>query len=220
MREPVTPLHRRTVLGWLSLSPLVGFGGCGNRRPPAVDFSDTERAFKADDYDRVRKLWTRHDKLVRDVGTVLEVWATYKSPEFRQAYLAQYAQVYGVGNDELLELRKAQLEAARTTYEFHLVAQSTEWKWNDLEQKDSVWKIVLGDGAGQELVPSQVTFEKLPPLYEMRFFPERTDFTRTYTVRFPREPNAKFATASTGKLGLRVVGPLGATSVDWESGGG
>ncbi|HEY0710635.1 MAG TPA: hypothetical protein VGG33_27780 [Polyangia bacterium] len=211
---------RRAVLHWLAAVPALGMSAaCGKRRPPAVDFSDAERAFNASDYDRVRKLWTRHDKLVRDIGTVLEMWVTYKSAEFRQAYLAQYAEVYGLRGEELAELRKSQLEASRTGYEFHVVAQSTEWKWNDLEQKDSVWKIVLADGSGQEIAPVQVSYEKLPALYEMRFFPERTDFSRTYTIRFPREAGGKFSGASTGKLALRVVGPLGVAAVDWDTSG-
>jgi hypothetical protein len=213
----VTTPHRRSVLRFLAAVPAFGLAACGKRQPPSVDFSDAERAFQASDYERVRKLWTRHDKLVRDIGTVLEMWVTYKSAEFRQAYLAQYAQLYSVRGEELAELRRAQLEAARTSYEFHVVAQSTEWQWNDLEERDSVWKIVLADGRGQELAPAQVSYEKLPLMYEMGFFPERTDFSRTYSIRFPREAG-KFGGTSTGKLALRVAGPLGSTAVAWETG--
>lgn len=200
---------------WLTL--VAGLAACGSRQPPVVDFSENARVLKPEDYDRVRLAWTRHDKIVRDLGTVLEVWATFKSPEFRQAYVEQYAALYGLGAEERRELLKAQLEAARTSYEFHIVAQSTQWKWNNLEHRDSVWKIALADGAGNEIVPSQVSYERLPELYEMRFFPQKTEFSRTYTIRFPRESGGKFAGASTGQLNLRVAGPMGSTVASWQA---
>jgi hypothetical protein len=201
----------------LGLGLLAGAAGCASRRPPTVDFSDGLKSHQAGDYDRVRETWTRHAKLVRDIGTVLEVWATMKSADFRQAYVQQYGELYGLSADERGQLRTAQLEAARTNYDFHVVAQSTEWKWNELEQKDSVWKITLVDGAGHELAPSQVIFEKLPELYLMRFFPTRTDFSRIYTVRFSRDAASKFVGAATGRLTFRVAGPLGASELVWET---
>jgi hypothetical protein len=206
-----------TATAMAVLAALAGGSGCATRRSPVVDFSDAVTAHQPGDYDRVREAWTRHSKLVRDIGTVMEIWATFKSADFRQAYVQQYAELYGLNPDDRAQLLTAQLEAARTNYDFHVVAQSTEWKWNELEQKDSVWKITLIDGAGHELAPSSVTFEKLPELYLMRFFPTRTDFSRIYTVRFPREPAGKFLGAATGRLTLRVAGPLGASELTWES---
>jgi hypothetical protein len=195
----------------------VSGAGCAGRQPPLVDLSDAQKNHEARDYDRVRETWTRHVKLVRDIGTVLELWATFKSPEFRQAYVQQYGELYGLSAEDRAQLRTAQLEAARGSYDFHVAAQSTEWKWNELEQKDSVWKITLIDGAGNELPASSVTFEKLPELYLMRFFPNRTDFSRIYTVRFAREAASKFLGAATGRLTFRVAGPLGAAEMTWES---
>ena len=193
--------------------------GCAGRGNPPVDFSDGLKSYEPKDYERVRETWTRHGKLVRDIGTVLEVWATLKSADFRQAYVQQYAEVYGLPAEERAQLRTSQLEAARTVYDFHVVAQSTEWKWNELEQKDSVWKITLVDGAGHEIGPSQVTFEKLPELYLMRFFPRRTEFSRIYTVRFSRDATGKFGGGASGRLKLRIVGPLGAVELSWEAPG-
>jgi hypothetical protein len=193
--------------------------GCASRGNPPVDLSDGVKNYQPKDYDHVRDTWTRHAKLVRDLGTVLEVWATLKSADFRQAYVQQYGEVYGLSPEERAQLRTAQLEAARISYDFHVVAQSTEWKWNDLEQKESVWKITLVDGAGHELAPSQVSFEKLPDLYLRKFFPQRTDFSRIYSVRFPREATSKFAGAASGHLKFRITGPLGAIELAWDAAG-
>ena len=56
------------------------------------------------------------------------MWATYKSWDFRQAYIEQYAETYGLGEAERRALSQAQLQAARTSYEFHVSAQSTDYR--------------------------------------------------------------------------------------------
>jgi hypothetical protein len=194
--------------------------GCGSRQPQPVDFSEVSQSYRALDYEPVYERWTRHGKLVRDIGTVMELWATYKSWDFRQAYVEAYADVYNLAEPDRRNLRQAQLEASRQVYEFHVIAQSTEYKWTDLHEQDSVWKVRLVDGAGRELVPAAVTLEKLPDLYEMRFFPARTDFSRSFTMKFPRqgpESDRRFTGPASGRLILRVSGPLGPVEVTWTS---
>ena len=159
--------------------------------------------YQAKDYDDVHERWTRHGKLIRDIGTVLEMWATYKSWDFRQAYIEAYGELYGVPESERRALRQAQLEAARASYEFHVVAQSTEYDWNNLHEEDTVWKIALADAANREIPPTSVKLEKLPDLYEMRFFPNRTYFSRSYTIKFPRgaaEGERRFTGSQSGLL--------------------
>jgi hypothetical protein len=205
-----------------ALSAALLDGGCGSSRPKPVDFAEVTHRYQAKDYPEVFQRWTRHGKLVKDVGTVIEMWSTYKSWDFRQAYIEQYAEAYNLSATDRRALEQAQLQAARTSYEFHVVAQSTDYKWNDLEQKDSVWKVTLLDATGSEVLPEGLIAEKLPELYEMRFFPTRTDFSRTYTVRFPRstaEGAARFLGSASGRLVLRVAGPLGRAEVGWEAAG-
>ena len=186
-----------------------------------MDFSEETRAYRPTDYDNVRERWTRHARLVRDIGTVLEFWATYKSWDFRQAYVESYGDAYGLREPDRRTLRQSQLEAARSAYEFHVVAQSTEHTWNDLDEGDSVWKISLADAAGREVVPTSVVVEKLPEQYEMRFFPTRTDFSRNYTMKFARtgaDADTRFTGPSSGRLSLRIAGPLGKLEASWISG--
>ena len=102
----------------LALALTVLGAACGSSRPKPVDFSEAAKSYRAEDYDRVREEWTRHHKLVRDVGTILEVWVTFKGADFRQAYVEQYAQTYGLPGEERAHLRTAQLEAAKTATSF------------------------------------------------------------------------------------------------------
>ena len=213
-------MRRRAFLaaGAAGLGATWGLG-CGPRQPQTVDFAEATRLYQPRDYDGVHGRWTRHGKLIRDIGTVLELWATYKSWDFRQAYIETYGELYGVPESERRVLRQAQLEAARATYEFHVIAQSTEYQWNNLHEEDTVWKIALADAANREVAPTSVKLEKLPNMYEMRFFPNRTDFSRTYTIKFPRtapEGERRFTGSASGLLLLRISGPLGRVETSWQ----
>jgi hypothetical protein len=198
------------------------FAGCAARRPEPVDFSDAAHTYRARDYDHVRELWTRHSALVvLDIGTVLETWATCKSWDFRQAYIEQYAETYSLSDRDREEIRRSELEASRSMYEFHVTVESTNYKWNDLQSKDSPWKVTLVDGAGAEVAPASIEVRKYPELFEMRFFPTRTDFSRTYVIKFPKaqtEPEARpFAGSASGRLTMRIAGPLGRSELVWDS---
>lgn len=211
--------RRRSIL--LALGAGLLAPGCLTSKPRPVDFSESLRDYRGRDYARVRDSWTRHAREVRDFGMVIEAWATFKGADFRQAYVERYAELYGLSETEKTELRTSQLEAAKSEFEFHLTAQSTEYAWNDLEETDSSWRIRLLDGTGAELRPTLVAAPKLPEPYEREFFPSRTPFTRTYVAKFSRtDPDSQgrvFAGMASGRLALRISGPLGAAQLVWET---
>jgi hypothetical protein len=149
----------------------------------------------------------------------MEIWATFKSWDFRQAYIAKYAKVYDLADNERDTLAKSQLDTARAVYEIHLVAQSTNDRWVDFGKKDSPWRFTLLDGTGAELAPTAIKSEKLPDAYESEFFPSRTPFSHTYTVRFVRPDGGSdaFVGPSSGRLILRIASPVGKVEVSWEA---
>jgi hypothetical protein len=202
-----------------ALAIAAGLAACGGQAPQMVDFSEARRNYRPEDYNGVLKSWTRHARVVSDVGTVIEMWGTFKSWSFRQAYVEQWAQVYGLADSERETLYAAQLEAARRYYEFHVAVQTTSYKWNDLEKDASAWRISLLDGTGAEIRPKLIRVEKLPEPYEERFFPYRTPFTRTYLIRFDRTEAERdgFTGTASGRLVLRTAGPLGRADLVWQS---
>ena len=149
-----------------------------------VDFSETPRDYLPNDYRGVYERWTRHDFAEQDVDKSLEVWATFKSWDFRESYIEKYASIYSLSDAKRIELRQAQHEANRQAFEFHVTAQSANWDWNDLEKASSPWRVTLLDALGHELPSERVRIEKLPDAYEREFFPAKTPFTKTYSVRF------------------------------------
>ena len=151
-----------------------------------VDFLGVPRAYSAEDYPQVYERWTRHQKVAHETESVLEVWATLKSRDYREAFVARYAADYSLNAAARDQLMQSQREAADSAYEFLITAQSANYRWNDLEKKNSPWRVTLVDGAGNEMAPDQLKVEKLPDMFEREFFPVKTPFTKTYSAHFPR----------------------------------
>lgn len=135
--------------------------------------------------------------------------------------MERYSDVYGLSEAGRAELRASQTEAAGRGYEFHVTAQCSNYRWNDLEDRESTWKVTLVDATGAELVPEEVRVVRLPEPYEATFFPDFTPFTRTYAIRFARpgkDPQGRaWVGAESGRLTLRIAGPVGRADLVWQS---
>lgn len=214
----------RVGLAALVLAGALAGGGCASNKPRLVDFSESQHGYTEKDYDEAFIRWTRHDRAFTDadaaIDIALEVWATYKSWDFREAYIERYASVYGLSDAERSALRTAEMEKLHQAYEFHVTAQSTAFKWNDLEKATSAWRVALIDALGHELAPEKIKLEKLPDAYERSFFPAKTPFTKTYSIRFLAPAGndaAEFAGPKSGSITLRFSSPLGRLEPNWRS---
>src|SRR2546423_3979056 len=148
---------------------------CQSDKAARVDFSETPREYVSKDYGDVYERWTRHDFAQREIEKALEVWVTFKSWDFREAYIERYASIYTLPDADRATLRNAQRDAFHRAYEFHVTSQSANYKWNDLEKASSPWRITLLDALGHELGPEAATIkvEKLPDAYEREVFPAK-----------------------------------------------
>ena len=196
---------------------LVLAGGCATQKQMHVDFSETPRDYMPSDYNGVYRRWTRHDYAQNGVDKSLEVWATYKSWDFREGYIAAYATVYNLSDAERTKLREAQHEAYQQAFEFHVTAQSSNYDWNDLEKTSSPWRVSLLDAVGHELPAERVRVEKLPDAYEREFFPGKTPFTKTYSIRFTPPADGSFSGVRSGTLTLRFASPVGRIDLTWKT---
>src|SRR6478609_735974 len=84
----------------------AAFAACQSDKAARVDFSDTPRSYVAAEYGDIYERWTRHD-----VAKALEVWVTYKSWDFREAYVERYAATYSLSDADRTTLRNAQRDA-------------------------------------------------------------------------------------------------------------
>lgn len=222
---PAGEVSRRGALkraGW-AVAAFGAFaqGGCRSGRPVLMDFNEGPRSFVASDYREVFGLWTRHERLVSaNEGTIIEMWATLKSWEYREAYVQKYAQTYAMSSEAKAGLRASELKKCKEIYELHLTVQTSDYRSNDLEKNDSPWRLSLVDGTGDEIFPKEVESLRLPIPYEEAFFPEKTSFSRAYTARFDREAPSQtsgFGGAASGEITLRARGPLGGIELTWTA---
>jgi hypothetical protein len=195
----------------------VAQAACQSDSSLRVDFTDVPRNYFSSDYGQAYVRWTRHEFVLREVEKALEVWATYKSWDFREAYVEHYATIYSLSDADKTTLRKAQLDAFHNAYEFHVTAQSANYKWLDLEKSSSPWRVTLLDALGHELQSEPIKVEKLPDGYELEFFPSKTPFSKTYSVRFVAPAASEFTGVKSGALTLRFASPLGHVEVSWRS---
>jgi hypothetical protein len=210
---------RRSWFVAVGISVALLSGSCAMQKQVRVDFSETPRDYLPNDYAGVYERWTRHDFASEQVvDKSLEVWATFKSWDFREAYIEKYASIYSLSDARRNELRQAQRESNRQAFEFHVIAQSAKWEWNDLEKANSPWRVTLLDALGHELPSERVRIEKLPDAYEREFFPAKTPFSKTYSVRFVTPgPAVDFSGAKSGSLTLRFASPIGRIDLIWKS---
>jgi hypothetical protein len=218
----------------LAVAAAVAACACAAQKPKLVDFSETPRNYLAKDYDDVYALWTRHERAFLrvdvppppasppgdlEVDIALEAWATFKSWEYREAYVERYASAYGLSQADRETLRRSQLEAFHKSYEFHVTAQSASFKWNDLEKASSAWRATLVDALGHELTPDPIRLQRLPDAYEREFFPNRTPFSKTYSIRFqvPAAGDSDFGGPKSGSITLRIASPIGRLDLTWQS---
>jgi hypothetical protein len=217
-RAALVPIAAGVVPVLAVLAACALSGGCAAEKQISVDFSDTQRDYASKDYERVYDRWTRHEVAFQDADVALEVWATFKSWDFREAYIERYAQVYTLSDADQRTLRDSQKKILGEAYEFHVTAQASNYKWNDLEKPTSPWRVALIDALGHELAPEYVKLEKLPDAYEGAFFPKRTPFTKTYAIRFaiPSDATA-FEGMKSGAITLRLASPIGRVELAWRS---
>ncbi len=159
---------RRPLVVQLTLAlALAATASCAAPKPTLVDFSDAPRTYVTTDYANVYQKWTRYGRALLDADVALEVWGTFKSWDYREAYIEHYASIYSLSAADRGVLRQAQRESFRQTYEFNITAQSANYRWNDLEKKSSAWRVTLVDALGHELSPEYVRVERLPDAYEI-----------------------------------------------------
>ncbi len=187
---------------------------CGHNRvslePPGQPISHKE-------YVDELKRWSRHGQIFFDFDAALQVDATFKSVEFRQAYASQWIELYHVSPTRAGEARQQILDDGGQSYEFFLSTAAHYQELNDFSRR-SVWRVALVNDDGNEVLP--VTVDALRDKRDMyaAFFPYISVFARTWRVRFPRAlPDGKpLISSGTKVVTLRLSGPPGSVDLAWK----
>ena len=134
----------------------------------------------------------------------------YKSPEFREAATRKLAKDYRWTEDELkTKLWDEDHEAAKGP-EFIAMVYTYHKTWNDLDVKDSIWKLRL-EGDGKQFEAVSIVKIKPTPI-DTSLYPFVDPWTKAYSVVFPQEAYSILD----GNFSLSVFGVKGKNTLRWK----
>lgn len=170
------------------------------------------------EYSEVLDRETGSAKIYSGLDAVLFITATYKTMEFREAYVDLYVKGYQVDETYTEALLERERDDNDKYNEIFFTAYTPESKWNDFDRRDSVWRLYLDDNEGNRLTPVSVTRVDAGDPLVKRFFPYFDPWSSGYLVRFPKysvtgtEP---IPGPGTEFLRLVVTGVMGRGEIEW-----
>jgi hypothetical protein len=189
------------------------FAAC-NQGPDMRGWQNLDRS-----YEEKIINWTRSGIVYQSLDRVLSVHAIYFSNEMRKAYASQYHTVFGIDPDKVDSDLEMMATFAGKGHEFFVFADTNEFSWNNLDERESVWRLFLGGGDGRVGVsPSSIQrFSGRGP--NMRaFFPFVNEFGRAYLVVFPLEQTdgKPLLENALGQITLRISSAFGTAQMSWQ----
>ncbi len=190
---------------------LLGCAGVKGREVP--------EEIGAKDYQKFLSEWTKEAKVYQNFETKLITGVTFKSWEFRQAYVEKYAQIYLLEAEKKREMLEEERMISSEVNEFFLSIYAPGRELDDFNKDDSDWKIYLLDDLGNILEPTEIekVKEKLSLLQEL--YPYITPWSSQYKLSFPQNlPGTQepFITAETGYIKLVITSPGTRAEMTWE----
>jgi hypothetical protein len=204
-----------------SILLLVAFGLCqGCQIASSVkQIEASSDPYQGSNYKAVVMKWTSEASIYRGLALELMSSATFKSPEFREAYANEYARTYKLSREEKEKLIKDQKEASLIYNDFIMAAYVPDKKWNDFNKKDSIWKIHLNAGNGKKIKPLEIRKIKKIDAVLTHFFPYITTWESIYLVRFPVKlpgTNKNIIDDTCSNIKIVITSVLGTTEMVWN----
>nr|HEX4313742.1 hypothetical protein [Kofleriaceae bacterium] len=182
--------------------------------PPKVPLVEEWPAQPSEKYKAVTSAWTRSAVLRGAYQEVLDLSATFKSPDWRAAHAERDAEFRGLdGAAKASRLDEARAEQAGP-YEVELLVTTWDRRENDLDRgAKSVWRVVMVDDKGHEVSPLEIVRDKRPTFQISAEFPAAGDFTTAYVARFPR--TTPLLGPGITQLRLRMSSERGGVELTW-----
>lgn len=202
----------RAALVALVAATLVA--GC-TKAPPPVSLAGTWPG-QPGDYSETTRAWTRSGELQRDYQMVAEVHATFKSPQWRAAWIDRRAELGKLSAESRAELEAAQRAVDGEAYEVEIIMSTWDRRENDLHRGErSIWRVVLVDGDGQEIAPIEILRDRRSEHAIRDEFPHHGDFSEAYVLRFPR--TGRVLGPGVTSIRLRVSSTRGGIELTWAA---
>jgi len=182
------------------------FAGCGGVKTPPPE-----------DYFKVLERWSRGQKVYDGLEARLYMNATFKTADFRRAYMDRYARSYELGSEHLKALSEREIEQAEAFNEFFFTAYTPDESLNDFDREDTVWQMYIEDEAGNRARPISITTVDYSEHVIREFFPYFDLWSRAYTVKFPKYADGGgLIDPERGAVKLIVTGVMGKGELVWR----
>ncbi|RQD74997.1 hypothetical protein [Desulfonatronospira sp. MSAO_Bac3] len=159
-----------------------------------------------DPYVQTTNEWTRKDSLHSGLDTEIIARATYKSPEWMQAYIKKRAEVYGLTSDEKEQLRQNLEDSLEHETRFFLALAKGHKARGSLKFDDPLWSIFLLH-EGRKIYPLEIRESREPLAKLESFYPYVNRWQDHYVLRFPP--------VNGDSIDLVMSGPLGRVELNW-----
>jgi hypothetical protein len=193
---------------------------CGSS-PPKVKLDGQWPAKLSEDYRDVTRSWTRRGKLIgtfrEGMSNLLDVSATFRSPEWRTAYVDFRAKREMMPATRKAELMAEQRAEDEKYYEVVLLVMTHTFRENDLQKGDrSVWRLALVDASGKEVEPSEVQSVRTPQEMLRAYYPDLQPQHEVYVARFPKE-GVNIYSGGAKRFSLKMAGARGGVELIWKA---
>lgn len=191
----------------LLLASLV-LGGCSQGKGASAGKSE---------YLSVLDRWSGGVKVYEGLEARLYLSATYKSEEFRRAYIERYSESYGLGQERSQALLERELEQGQEYNELFFTAYTPDERLNDFDRKDTVWQLYLEDDSGARVRPITVARMEVSEAVTREFFPYFDLWSRAYVAKFPKYAETGLPMPGQGQaMRLVVTGIFGKGAIEWR----
>jgi hypothetical protein len=184
---------------------------------PVTSLVTSQNPYRTD-YLQALEKWTREARVYRGLDMELICSATFKSAAYRSAYVKEYAATYLLTPEAELKLEEDQATAGAEFHDFVMATSIPDHKWNDFDQKDSMWKISLSNDSNDRIESVEIReLDKKDPVIG-EFFPYVSPWRYVYSLRFPvriPEKNKDFISPDTRFITLTVTGVKGTCHMTW-----
>jgi len=173
----------------------------------------------ADSYKSVLKEWTREGSVYSGFDLEASVVVTYKSEDYRAAWVEEYAVINGLSDAEKARLMDDQMAAAKEYHEFFGAAYVPERDLNDLNEKKPSWKIFLKVDGKNKVKPVEIRKIRNEDASYEYFFPYLTPWKTPYIVRFPvmfPGTDENIIDEDSTNIAFIITGPRGKVKMEWE----
>lgn len=164
------------------------------------------------DYIDVLERWTDEAEIYGGVEFEFQAVGTYKSKDFRRAYIRKYTDEYHTEPPKAREMLLEQISMSEDFIEFLVAITCSMEEGTDLVSRDTVWRVYLEGASMGRLEPFDIRLVKRSKVQLAHFYPFITPWAKIYHIRFA----APDAIPQSGNFKLVLTGVLGTANLEYQ----